>query len=277
MITTGFRELILNQDSRVTVAGTTPNITVAIDNLGTFTETGTTGLLIPSQLAALGVYDVTDPFDSAILAAGEEATFRFYLSLPGRVLGELFPEHDPNSLIYTVYGDGVKTGFVLLQEAVIAGFNDKILAFTAGGALDFVTSMKPGYEGVAIDHVTYTKWSTDGTQVGQETEIVIAETTAPSAGVNTGKMLEQSVVLSTPENNPYGMNEYGHDQIDLRGTYAAYMLETTVNADGWESHEAMGHQDVNQALNYKSTKYMIYLNEATISVGVIAGFDAIIA
>ena len=156
-----------------------------------------------------------------------------------------------------------------MLNQIITGFNDKIFIFTAGGAGTINVVFQPGYEGVGVAHVHST--ITAGDLVKPTVELSVAETTAPNAGLNIGKDLEANVRLATGENQLYGYNPHGQGMIiDPRAKYTAFTITTTAPLDGWERHSAMGNQDVNQQLNYKTFSYIFYVNEASAPLALVS-------
>jgi len=271
MITQGFRELIINEDSVITSAGV--NL-VNIDGIGTFDSTATgTGVEVPAVPAALGVYTAVSllPLLSATTVAppaGDVFTIQFFLSIPGRTVGELFPE-PVSSIDFTIKGDGVTKIEDLLVGQILAGFNDKVFTLTTAVADQVIVTFQSDYEGVGITHIHSEKSVGDVTY--PTTELVVpTPNPVPESGLNTGRDLEANVRLATPENSLYSFNPHGQGIIyDPKAEYTAFTIVVDTPLEGWARHEAMGHQDVNQQLAYKNFKYIIYANQASVS-----GFNA---
>jgi len=188
---------------------------------------------------------------------------KVYATYAGRVLADFFPER--RTLQYQVVADDTYASFGEAAAASMFGWPEGttplVITDVAG---DAVFTFGEGYEGIGIAGITIQQFSITDEPLSGVTQLVVTEDVVPTEGSGTGRILEASVRVYTAENREYQLNEFGHDLVDINGTYRTYEFSVPVadNAEEWEEHEDTGHTIVNELLVAKDTKYVIYVNDA---------------
>jgi hypothetical protein len=269
------KEIVINSASVVTeilsaAAGADPgdagNI-IKIEGFGEFVVpvTGTYGFKTVAVPAAVGVYDITPPADTAV-AAGENWDLRLTFTQGPRVLSEIWSYGEKRTF---QSGELAAATGVAWVDAMVAAQvvnpeyfgTENVLAFTnAAGKLRI--SFKPGYEGIGIA-LARTVEAFD--IVGKETNLVITTVTEPNEGINLGKQIEAEVQNATYNNiDPYGIQLGGNAKgVDVRGLYTEVHWKASAPLNGFEPHEMTGYGDANTETQHEGTDQSAYINEGS--------------
>lgn len=279
MFDLGIKQIIINSDSVVTeelrtAGGGTPTTgdsgnTVKVEGFGSFivplvADADATNFVTAAVAPALGVYTATMAAGKVVV--GDVIDVRVYTNGP-RVIGELWP-YNTNSFIF----QAVITVNDEIGSALIAGQNGNGIANTvlefAAGANELAPKINvlAGYEGVAVEKVTYTMAGDSYANVADAMEqpLTVATTTAANEGLNTGRMLEAEVRNAIFENiDPYGVSFGGNSAVDVRGMYTEIHWSTAADTNGWEPHAMLGFGDANTTTNYAPRQYSAFCNEVS--------------
>ena len=287
MFSLGYRELIVNENSSVVPVDSAGVPTGAANAaIGDLLSIGTLGVFDPTVItggtgegkapvaAVAGEYTTTSA-PAVGLTSGNYYIMKVYCGYSGRVLAEFFPERQ--TFQYQVVADSTYANFGLAAAAAMfdsSGLTETLLltGATAEVALDFAA----GFEGMSIEKITTQLFNVLGDPVGGVVNVTFTEDVAPLEGVGTGRILEASVKLASAENSEYQLNEFGHDNVIVSGTYKTYIFSVPVadNVEVWKEHEDTGHTIINELVTAKDTAYMIYVNVA--AADTIANMDEFI-
>ena len=276
MFDLGIKQIVINSNSVVTeTAGVSPGggkkvpaASIKIDGFGTFSTSPTGavdgGFVTPAVAPALGAYTVT--LGAGKVVAGDVIDVRVYTD-GARILGELWPYNYNSFIFQAVVAEDDKIGSVLVAGQNGLDIQQKVVQFSAGAnELSPVLKVLAGYEGVAVKKVTYTKAGESYSNVADAMEIplTLAQTTAPSEGLNTGRMIEAEVRNAVFENiDPYGVAFGGNSAVDVRGMYTEIHWVTVLDGNGWEPHAMLGFGDANTTTTYAPRQYSAFVNEAS--------------
>lgn len=281
MFNLGIKQIVINSSSVVTeTAGvnpgkgkTAPAASIKIDGFGTFSTSPTGaddgGFVTPAVAPALGAYTVT--FGAGKVVEGDVIDVRVYTD-GARILGELWPYNYNSFIFQAVVAKDDKIGSALVAGQNGLDIQQKVVQFSAGAnELAPVLKVLAGYEGVAVKKVTYTKagesYSNDADSM--EIPLTLVQTTAPSEGLNTGRMIEAEVRNAIFENiDPYGVSFGGNSAVDVRGMYTEIHWATLLDGNGWEPHEMLGRADVNTTATYAARHYSAFVNEASAAAAI---------
>jgi len=213
---------------------------------------------------------VTGP---AATLAGNAYNVRIFFTATERPLSEIFPERGSGGLMYQsgILAANDKLGDALVAGAVVGNFNDIIGTFTnSGTANNFIFEMNAGYEGINVERIEITN-AADAD--ARPTNLAFVNTVLGTVGVGLGKQVEAEVRNATFDNvDPYGIQFGGNQAVDVRGTYATLKFSMAAQEDspGWEPHAPLGREDANVATSYANRDYIMYVNTALLTAGVVA-------
>ena len=281
MFSTGYRELIVNKDESIftvdSVSGDPGGnaLWLNIGVLGNFVQADITGSKVDSSPAVAGVYSTVNA-PSIGQASGSFYIMKVYTGYAGKVLAELFPERQTYQ--YQVVADDTYLSYGEAAAASMFGWpEDSLQLLLTDNAGEVTFTFGKGYEGANIVKITAQHFNVNGDPIGGVVNINFTEDVAPSEGFGIGSLIESSVRVYTDENREYQLNEFGHDLVDIQGTYTTYEFNVAPDADaeGWKEHEDTGHDIINELVVSKDTIYIIYINDN--APAAIALMDAFIA
>jgi len=284
MFNLGYKEVVLNSDKGVYIAGKD----LVIEGYGKFK---------PGQLTNKKQID-------SHVAEGEESSWAIKKVPDGLVVGDAvdvsidvrtFREKSSQARDFLMHGKKIVFQSAKLNgidaDAISLAISEGFASFVARnmqsewtfivedgkGSIDI--KILPGFED---NYIKAVKLKRAAKCTGADNCFVDLEGTVTkegNEGVGLGKWLEESRRFGTKENvMPYAQSHGGNSQgIDVRGSYKTYMFDFDgEDADeGWESHEYVDHSYVSAKMSSKPTHYVIYANDASSALATI--LDAFIA
>ena len=264
MFNLGFREVIVNKDSDITISGTKTG-TDAVIKVDGFCNLSN-GEITPGfvVVAADGVAGSMQQGFGAVVAGNVYSlTFELFSAGNERLDPTMFPYAEKKVLNFkgnvVDFGTSAAAAFTALKNSE-AGFEFNYEIVDGGGDIK-INSLEVGFgvKNIKLMDVTDPLAPAEVPASGAP---VIVEA---SIGVGLGSQLEAEVKNATFENiDPYGARFGGSGIVDVRAKYTQLIVNTK-DSNGWAHHETMGY-GLNGEINQADRKLVIWINEASAPV-----------